>query len=222
MTNKFLLSILLIISALLSSCTEKDDAVRAYWSDGKLKSELRYTDGKLDGVCKWYYSNGNPSMEATYTMNVLNGESTRWFENGVLEEKCYYKDNQYDGVVEEYNVFGTLTKKSTYIDGVLNGPFFQYYENGKPFIEGEYLDGMMHGGWIMYYPDGSIGSNAVYDRGTGVQHGFAEGGLYKNALIHYKDNVKHGKEIHYDMHGDVTEILLWDNGKYIGNEYVAK
>ena len=161
-------------------------------------------------------------MEVTYSMNVLNGEATRWYENGSLEEKAFYKDNRYDGVVEEYNVFGVLTKKSAYKDGVLNGPYFQYYESGKPFVEGEYLDGMMHGGWVMYYPDGSIGSNAVYDMGTGVQHGFAEGGLNKNALIHYKDNVKHGKEIHYDINGNVTEIIVWDNGEYVGNEAVAK
>ena len=222
MKNKIFVVILLIINILLIGCRKKDNVVVSYWDNGKVKSELRYTDGELDGVCKWYYSSGNPSMAVTYTMNVLNGQSTRWYENGAVEEKAFYKDNQYDGVVEEYNVFGTLTKKSTYSQGILNGRFLQYYENGKPFIEGEYLDGMMNGGWIMYYPDGSIGSNAVYDRGTGVQYGFAEGGLYKNAMIHYKDNVKHGTEIHYDINGNVTETLVWNEGEYVGNETVGK
>ena len=215
MRNKFVISILLIINLLFLSCKEKNDAVVSYWGDGKLKSELRYTDGKLDGVCRWYYRNGKPEMEATYSMNVLNGESTRWYENGNLEEKSYYKDNQYDGVVEEYNVFGTLVKKSIYKDGVLNGYFYQYYDNGKPFVEGEYLDGMMHGGWIMYYQDGSIGSNAVYDRGTGVQKGYSEGGLYQNAEIHYKNGMKDGEEKHFNMDGSVIEIIIWENGNYV-------
>lgn len=218
MRNKIFISILLIINIFFSACKEKDDAVVSYWPDGKLKSELHYTDGKLDGVCRWYYSNGKPEMEVTYSMNVLNGESTRWHENGNLEEKSCYKDNKYDGVVEEYNVFGVLTKKSTFKDGVLNGPYFQYYDSGKPFMEGEYLDGMMHGGWIMYYSDGSIGGSAVYDRGTGVQKGYSEGGLYQNAEIHYKNNLKHGRETHYDIDGNVTEILIWEEGKYVGNE----
>ena len=214
MRNK-IIYILLIIN-ILFSCKEKDDAVVSYWGDGVLKSELRYKDGKLDGVCKWYYRNGKPELEVTYAMNVLNGESTRWYENGNLEEKAYYKDNQYDGVVEEYNVFGILVKKSTYKNGVLDGLFYQWYDNGNPFIEGEYLDGMMHGGWMMYYKDGSVGSNAVYDRGTGVQKGFAEGGAYQNAEIHYKNNVKHGREIRFNIDGSISEILLWEDGNYVG------
>ena len=218
MRNRIFISILLIINAFFISCKEKNDAVVSYWPDGKLKSELRYTDGKLDGVCKWFYSNGNPEMEVTYSMNELNGEAMRWYENGGLEEKSLYKDNKYDGVVEEYNVFGVLTKKTTYKDGVLNGSYLQYYESGKLFVEGEYLDGMMYGGWIMYYSDGSIGSSAVYDRGTGVQKGYSEGGLYQNAEIHYKNNVKHGKETHFNIDGSVSEILIWDEGKYVGNE----
>lgn len=214
MRNK-IVCILLIIN-ILFSCKEKDDVVVSYWSDGVLKSELRYKDGKLDGICRWYYPNGNPEMEATYSMNVLNGASTRWYENGNIEEKAYYKDNQYDGVVEEYNAFGTLIRQSTYKDGVLNGLYFQYYDNGKKFIEGEYLDGMMHGGWMMYYRDGSIGSNAVYDRGTGVQKGFSEGGAYQTTEIHYKNNLQHGRETHYNFDGSVKEIILWNEGEYVG------
>lgn len=209
-----IICILLIINVLFS-CKEKDEPVVSYWPDGNLKSELRYTDGKLDGACKWYYSNGKPSMEAVYKMNVLNGESTRWYENGNVEEKAYYIDNQYDGVVEEYNVFGNLVKKTTYKNGVLNGMFYQFYDNGKPFLEGEYLDGMMHGSWLMYYQDGSIGSNAVYNRGTGVQKGYAEGGLYQNSEIHYKNGVKDGEETHFNMDGSVKEIVVWSEGNYV-------
>lgn len=220
MKNKLLISIFLVIG-FMSSCTE-DGADKNIQSDGQMKSELSYTDGKYDGVCKWYYSNGKLMMEATYSMNVLNGPATRWYDNGNLEEKANYKDNKYDGVVEEYNVFGTLVKRSTYKDGVLNGPFKQWYDNGNLFIDGEYLDGMMHGGWLMFYKDGNVGSNAVYDMGTGVQYGYAEGGSYKNAEIHYKDNVKHGRETRYNMDGSVYEILLWDNGEFVGNEPVAE
>ncbi|MBQ4206079.1 MAG: hypothetical protein II662_05425, partial [Bacteroidales bacterium] len=84
MKNRLFIAILLIIN-ILFSCKEKNDAVVSYWPDGKVKSELRYADDKLNGLCKWYYSNGNPSMEAVYENNVLNGPSTRWYENGNLE-----------------------------------------------------------------------------------------------------------------------------------------
>jgi len=216
MRNK-VIYILLIIN-ILFSCKEKDAPVVSYWDDGVLKSELRYKDGKLDGVCRWYYRNGKPEMEVTYSMDKLNGEATRWYENGNLEEKSYYKDNQYDGVVQEYNVFGTMVKLSTYENGVLNGLYYQWYDNGKQFMEGEYIDGMMHGSWLMYYQDGTIGSNAIYNMGTGVQKGYSEGGAYQNVEIHYKNNVKDGEEIHFNMDGSISEILVWDNGNYVGTK----
>lgn len=216
MKNK-IIHILLIINVLFS-CKEKDAPVVSYWDDGVLKSELRYKDGKLDGVCRWYYRNGKPEMEVTYSMDKLNGEATRWYENGNLEEKSYYKDNQYDGVVQEYNVFGTMVKLSTYENGVLNGLYYQWYDNGKQFMEGEYIDGMMHGSWLMYYQDGTIGSNAIYNMGTGVQKGYSEGGAYQNVEIHYKNNVKDGEEIHFNMDGSISEILVWDNGNYVGTK----
>lgn len=216
MKNK-IIHILLIINVLFS-CKEKDAPVVSYWDDGVLKSELRYKDGKLDGVCRWYYRNGKPEMEVIYSMDKLNGEATRWYENGNLEEKSYYKDNQYDGVVQEYNVFGTMVKLSTYENGVLNGLYYQWYDNGKQFMEGEYIDGMMHGSWLMYYQDGTIGSNAIYNMGTGVQKGYSEGGAYQNVEIHYKNNVKDGEEIHFNMDGSISEILVWDNGNYVGTK----
>lgn len=213
---------MLLATILMTSCSEKDDAVVSYWENGKIRSEIHYSDGKLDGPCKWYYNTGTPSMEAVYAMNVLNGESTRWHENGQVMIKAYYKDNQYDGMVEEYNVAGVLIKRENYTNGVLNGLFTQWYDDGKLFVEGEYIDGMMNGSWIMYYHDGNIGSNAVYDRGTGTQRGFSQGGLYQNALIHYKNNVKDGKEIRYAIDGSVEEIIIWKDGEYVGNELIDK
>lgn len=221
MNGKLLVPILFLLTVTLS-CAPKDDAVYSYWDNGNVRSELRYSDGKLDGVCRWYYSSGVKSMESVYAMNVLNGETTRWHENGQLMEKSYYKDNQYDGVVEEYNVAGVLVKKSNYVAGVLNGMIYQWYDDGKPFLEGEYLGGMMHGSWIMYYQDGSIGCIADYDRGTGEQRGFSQGGLYQNALVHYKDNLKDGREIRYAMDGSVEEILIWDKGEFVGNVLIDK
>lgn len=215
MNNRFYITLLLC--CLLVSCKPKDNASYSYWENGNVRSALHYKEGKLDGVCKWYYSSGTPMMESVYSMDTLNGETTRWYENGNLMEKSNYKENQYDGIIEEYNVAGVLVKRSSYTNGILNGMFNQWYDDGKPFVEGEYHNGMMHGSWIMYYQDGSIGSIAEYDNGTGEQRGFSQGGLYQNALIHYKDNLKDGREIRYAIDGSIDEILMWSKGDYLGN-----
>lgn len=213
---------IIILIAIMSSCKSRNSALISYWENGNVRSELHKVNDTLNGYCKWYYATGTPMMDANYKMGVLNGESTRWYENGQVMIKATYLENQYEGVVEEYNVAGVLVKKSTYMVGVLNGMFYQWYDDGKQYVEGEYLNGMMHGSWIMYYPDGSIGSKADYDRGTGTQYGYSEGGLYKNAMIHYKDNLKDGREYRYAIDGSVEEILIWSKGEYLGNVLIDK
>lgn len=220
--KKILPNLLVLVTLMATSCGGDGTVRVSYWENGNVRSELRRADGKLDGCCRWYYATGVPMMEANYTMDVLNGESTRWHENGQVMVKAYYKDNQYDGVVEEYNVAGVLVKKENYENGVLNGLFTQWYDDGKLFVEGEYADGMMHGSWMMYYQDGSIGSRADYDMGTGVQYGYSPGGLYKNAMIHYKNNLRDGKEIRYAIDGSVEDVIIWREGECVGNILIDK
>lgn len=206
-----------LILSLLCSCQD-GGVVKSYYENGNLRSELKYNDGKLNGECKWYYESGKPMMVSTYVMGVLEGEAWRWYENGQKEAHFFFKNNKKDGVSESFNVAGILVKKETYKDGVLNGGFSQWYDNGALFVEGGYLDGMMHGSWMIFYDDGTVASNAIYEKGTGVQRGFNQGGGYTVTLIHYKDNQKDGEEIHYSPDGRVTEILLWKNGEYQGKK----
>ena len=56
--------LLVMAMAMLVAC---DDGVqKAYWDDGKLKSELRYENGKLNGECAWYTQNGGLMKKAHY------------------------------------------------------------------------------------------------------------------------------------------------------------
>ena len=51
-----------------------DDGVqKAYWDNGKLKSELRYEDGKLNGECVWYDQNGALSCVHALASQWQNG-----------------------------------------------------------------------------------------------------------------------------------------------------
>ena len=89
--NKILLFVLIFVVCISCSNNSDKDVVRSYWDNGKLKSELRYKDGMLNGDCFWYFSNGKPDMKAHYNMNVMEGEVLRWYENGNLQSK-YYRD----------------------------------------------------------------------------------------------------------------------------------
>lgn len=212
--------ICILLTIILLSCVDANtdkDVVKSYYDNGKLSSELRYQDGMLNGECVWYYSNGNIKMKSYYDKNVLNGETMMWYENGNLQSRYYCRDNEYDSVFETYNVNGVLVKKEYYKEGVKHGPISQWYDNGKPFVEGQYEEGMFDGCWKVYYENGSLGSEANYENGAGEQVGYAPDGV-KVALIRYKDNVKDGEEIRYNRDGSVKEILLWNEGDYVGKK----
>ena len=54
-----------LYAALLLALVACDDGVtREHWDNGKLKSELRYVDGKLNGESMWYTRDGRPLSQA--------------------------------------------------------------------------------------------------------------------------------------------------------------
>ena len=217
--NKIVLVILMSMIVLVSCDdvgTDKN-VVKSYWDNGNIKSELRYHDGMLNGECVWYYSNGNKQMQSHYVMNVLNGETQMWYENGNIQSRYYCKDDKYDSIFESYNVNGNLIMTEYYMNGVKHGPINQWYDNGNVFVVGQYVDGMFDSIWKVYYENGSVGSIAEYENGSGEQIGYSPEGL-KVALIHYRDNVKDGEEILYNRDGSVREILLWNEGEYVGKK----
>ncbi len=209
-----------LLMFLVFSCENKDENLLiSYYENGEVQSSLHQDeDGKYDGECVWYYANGKKQLSVHYVHGVMNGLSERWHENGELEIRCFYRDNVYDSIFENYDESGHLLSRAKYEKGVLNGSFEQWYGDGKVYVDGSYLDGMMDGSWVMYYHSGAIASTAVFEHGTGIQKGYSEDGGYLLSLIHYVDNQKHGEEIHYDFEGNISSILLWEDGNYIGKK----
>lgn len=202
----------------MASCDNSVTVKKDYWDNGNLKSELRYEDGNLNGVCKWYQMSGKPQMEVTYKDNKMHGLSRRWHENGNLMEESWYKDGVQDSVSRIYSLSGALIEETYYVDGELNGELKRWYDNGQVYQEGQYVDGMMDGSWLVFYSDGNLAAKADFDKGTGVQTSYANSG-YKCLVTNYVDNQKHGKETYYNPDGAVTRIAVYDQGEWIGDEF---
>ena len=203
--------------AIMASCDDEVTVKKDYWENGNLKSELRYENDKLNGLCTWYLMNGKPQMEVTYKDNKMDGMLRRWHENGNLMEESWYKDGAQDSVSRIYSLKGILVGETHYVDGVLNGEVKRWYETGQVFQEGQYVDGMMDGNWMVFYSDGSLASKADFDKGTGVQVGYANSG-YKCLVTNFFENKKHGKEIYYNPDGRVTRIAVYEYGEWVGDE----
>ena len=208
----------LLFALLLASLVACDDgSTKSYWDDGTLKSVLRYENGKLNGECLWYYANGKPMMQACYKANAKDGRFMRWHENGNLMEDCYYKDNELDSVYRSYSLKGILASEEHYSNGKLDGEFKKWYDNGQVFQDGQYADDMMDGSWLIFYSDGVLAAQAQFDKGSGTQTCYEQSG-YKCMVTNYKDNLKHGREYHYNPDGTLTHVLIYEYGEVVGEE----
>ncbi|MBO6026672.1 MAG: toxin-antitoxin system YwqK family antitoxin [Bacteroidales bacterium] len=205
----------------MMSCADSDSVKKDYWENGNLKSELRYQDGVLDGLCSWYMMNGKPQMEVTYKDNKMNGMLRRWYENGNLMEESWYKAGVQDSVSRTYSINGALASEEYYVDGQLNGEYTRWYDNGQVFQEGRYTDGMMDGSWLIFYGDGNLAAKADFNKGTGVQTSYDHSG-YKCLVTNYVDNQKHGKETYYNPDGAVARVAIYEYGEWVRDDFVGQ
>jgi antitoxin component YwqK of YwqJK toxin-antitoxin module len=73
---------------------------------------------------------------------------------------------------------------------------------------------MMDGLWLVFYPEGQLAARAQYDMGRGKQIGYSKEGIIM-LEVHFLDNVKHGKEIHYAPDGTVVEVIEYEHGEKV-------
>lgn len=89
-------------------------SMKHYHKNGKLKSEVRYLDGKKEGLYKSYHESGKLSTESNYKKGKEDGVSLSYYENGQIADEFIYKNG------EQVN------------------PQRSYYENGQLCHEGYY------------------------------------------------------------------------------------
>jgi antitoxin component YwqK of YwqJK toxin-antitoxin module len=210
----------LSLFAILLSCSE--DVTRSYWDNGQLQSELQYNEaGELHGVARWYYETGNIQQEAHYHNNLLHGKMTRYYVSGNIESEGWYTNNLKDSVLTNYNAVGNITGIAHYINDSLHGFYATYYADGKTMIEGEYVNGLFHGIWLFYDQFGSVIGKADYNMGSGVQKAWHPNGKLSR-VMHYKNNLLHGTEEHYNWTGTLELIRHFEYGHLISEENPLK
>ena len=67
--------------------------IREYYSNGKIKSEYSYKEGKENGLFIQWYENGKKKQEGTSYNGEWNGTINSWWENGQKSSEVVYKDD---------------------------------------------------------------------------------------------------------------------------------
>ena len=70
-----------------------DDVLREthWYENGQKKEEIKYKNGKEDGLNSGWYENGQKEWEGTWKDGEEDGIETHWYENGQKKEETTYK-----------------------------------------------------------------------------------------------------------------------------------
>jgi hypothetical protein len=122
----------------------KNGPERSWYSNGNLKKEYNYKDGKLDGSWKEWCENGFEDNIKNYKNDKLDGEQFNYVYGckGILAEKNSYNDGLKDGVEYRYDLTtGALKMEVSYKDDLVHGTVTKYYSNHAVDFTCEYNKG---------------------------------------------------------------------------------
>ncbi len=172
---------------------QKDGIWKDLYSNGNLREEKTYLDGKLNGYVKRYneegklvnsikYSNGEVDLSAKdFDSNIEIKEE--YDEKGMMIFQGSYKGENPVGIHRFFNNEGKVVKSETYdINGALmaegvvlpngwkNGSWIYYYEKGRKRATGKYINGKKVGKWTYYYRNGKVQQTGSYstDKLSGI------------------------------------------------------
>ncbi|MFM2224995.1 MAG: hypothetical protein RJA07_1197 [Bacteroidota bacterium] len=94
---------------------------------GKIKSQINYKAGKVDGKKLMNYDDGSGKQEESEWQNGKKNGRTKWYyRKNIIMMQADYKDDILNGEQITYNEKGTMVKKGNYIMGKEDGEWIEY------------------------------------------------------------------------------------------------
>jgi TonB family protein len=113
---RYYIIVLLIFLAVIQ-LRAQSSIKKSFYPDGKLKSEISYSDSIRDGAAKFYYENGNLKEERNYVNGKVEGTVQLYHKNGKLSEIFSLIDGKRDGTTSLFDSTGTFTNDISYTSG---------------------------------------------------------------------------------------------------------
>ncbi|MEO6358038.1 MAG: DUF4375 domain-containing protein [Ferruginibacter sp.] len=207
-----------------------------YFPDKKVKEVIPLSNGIIVGTFKSFYDNGNPKEEIHYSNGEQTGERIEYYNNG-NKKFSISKSNSPNGYLHsKFYENGNLKSTEIYIsNNDRDGKWIKYYSNGQMKSESEFIqkeffvqncwkeDGTqtMKDGTGLYINEYSI-FDGVIDRNEQEYKNYKRHGKqysYSNEKLtlyqEMADGKEHGMTKTYDKNGNVTEEIIYENGKEI-------
>ena len=180
-----------------------------YIYSDKIKYEIDYSNGLLNGKGKEYYYNGKLFFEGEY----LNGN--KW--NGKLYNNTNNNFSELkngEGYIKEYLLNSDrVIFEGEYLNGKRNGKGKEYHNNTKLKYDGYYLNGKRNGKGKEYNSNG----NLIFE-GDFINNFRIKGKEYVNGILEFEGEYLFNKKWNgkgYDKNGNIIYELKNGNGKII-------
>lgn len=165
----------------------------AYYSNGQLRYEGQFIDGKEVGIFKHYDTEGNIKFENDFIEPGIKSKTSVFAASGKqIAEGCYvnrqrdgewrfydeasgvlilteeYSDGWRDGVSKSYFLNGKVQEITTFKQDFKEGLWQCFLENGILQAEVSYFENQYHGEGKFYYPNGILREEGSFEHGRKV------------------------------------------------------
>lgn len=220
---------------------------KTYFPNGKLKSEINFKNGRPMGPYTLYYENGNIEEKGNWQRTKNTGDFERYHPNGQLAQKFKFtEDGRRNGEQKYYYPNGQLQLEGNWQGGQESGELKMYYENGDIMEVKFFNDGVMdQSSYKTYAPKNKQedplkkqmnegkemkveATKAAEKPNIGGFNGTGYAKLYNRNKQIAKDGtfenyrLMDGKNYIYNEDGILQQIMIFKNGKYIGNGVIEK
>ncbi len=187
-----------------------------YYEDGKLKYDLPYKNGILDGVVKKYYGNGKIKSKTLYKngieeeTNKIAKDTRRTCVQTYISGGLRFTSSANHRTVSIAHENDELQSKDGYEGGynepVEDGIHSVYYKTGELGRETPYKGGEKDGICKIYYPNKKLKATIPYidDKKNGIAKTYYKTGELQSELTFKND--KSIKGFTYDKDGNKTKI----------------
>ena len=219
----------------------KQGTWKEFYPTGVIKTEVNYTDDKMNGYFKEYNTKGSLVNTTKYTMGVIQTNApelakidvqTSYYDNGAVKFTATYKDGVAEGIQREFSPEGKVINAKVFVEGVMTGegiidtagrmegPWKEYHPNGQLKSQGEYLNSKRIGEWVFYYPNGKIEQKGKYDK-KGKAQGpwkwyYESGNLWREET--YRNDQQDGTMTEYMDAADKDSAKVITKGDYIDGQ----
>ncbi len=156
-----------------------------YPKDLVIKSEVNYSEDKMNGYLKEYSVKGSLLNTTKYINGVHITDApelakldvkTTYYDNGAVKSTATYKDGVAQGILREFSPEGKVVNSKVFVNGTLTGEgvldtagrmqgqWVEYHTNGEIKSKGEYLNNIRVGNWTFFHSNKKTEQTGKYDK----------------------------------------------------------